>query len=144
MIKEDRIITRKNLKQLCVDFDLYTLGTSEEYEEMLKSEEIPYKWKAIIRHYLLKETSPETTMENHIFFMKEDDFSYETFQELKASFKMSVWIEADGKRHKHGHYESREYKISEIVQSEELHRKMDTIIVEELHLTKLALMMFSV
>ena len=35
-------------------------------------------------------------------------------------------------------------KISEIVQSEELHRKMDTIIVEELHLTKLALMMFSV
>lgn len=27
MIKEDRIITRKNLKQLCVDFDLYTLGT---------------------------------------------------------------------------------------------------------------------
>ena len=30
------------------------------------------------------------------------------------------------------------------LQSEELHRKMDTIIVEELHLTKLALMMFSV
>ena len=111
---------------------------------MLKREEIPYKWKAIIRHYLLKETSPETTMENHIFFMKEDDFAYETFQELKASFKMSVWTEADGKKHKHGHYESREYKISEIVQSEELHRKMDTIIVEELHLTKLALMMFSV
>ncbi len=83
-------------------------------------------------------------MENHIFFMKEDDFAYETFQELKASFKMSVWTEADGKKHKHGHYESREYKISEIVQSEELHRKMDTIIVEELHLTKLALMMFSV
>lgn len=33
MIKEDRIITRKNLKQLCVDFDLYTLGTSEEIEK---------------------------------------------------------------------------------------------------------------
>jgi hypothetical protein len=25
MIKEDRIITRKNLKQLCIDFDLYYL-----------------------------------------------------------------------------------------------------------------------
>ena len=37
MIKEERIITRNNLKQLCIDFDLYTLGTSEEYEEMLKS-----------------------------------------------------------------------------------------------------------
>lgn len=37
MITEKRIINRKNLKQLCIDFDLYTLGTSEEYEEMLKS-----------------------------------------------------------------------------------------------------------
>ena len=26
----------------------------------------------------------EQTMENHIFFMKEDDFAYETFQELKG------------------------------------------------------------
>lgn len=25
MIKENRIINRKNLKQLCIDFDLYTL-----------------------------------------------------------------------------------------------------------------------
>lgn len=37
MITENRIINRKNLKQLCIDLDLYTLGTSEEYEEMLKS-----------------------------------------------------------------------------------------------------------
>lgn len=37
MITENRIINRKNLKQLCIDFDLYTLGTSEKYEEMLKS-----------------------------------------------------------------------------------------------------------
>lgn len=37
MITENRIINRENLKQLCIDFDLYTLGTSEEYEEMLKS-----------------------------------------------------------------------------------------------------------
>lgn len=37
MIKEERIITRNNLRQLCIDLDLYTLGTSGEYEEMLKS-----------------------------------------------------------------------------------------------------------
>ena len=37
IITENRIINRKNLKQLCIDLDLYTLGTSEEYEEMLKS-----------------------------------------------------------------------------------------------------------
>lgn len=31
MIKENGIINRKNLKQLCIDFDLYTLGNFEEY-----------------------------------------------------------------------------------------------------------------
>ena len=84
----------QDFKYVLQDFGNIYIGARYSYEEMLKSEEIPYKWKAIIRHYLLKETSPETTMENHIFFMKEDDFAYETFQELKASFKMSVWIEA--------------------------------------------------
>ena len=88
----------QDFKYVLQDFGNIYIGARYSYEEMLKSEEIPYKWKAIIRHYLLKETSPETTMENHIFFMKEDDFAYETFQELKASFKMSVWIEADGEK----------------------------------------------
>ena len=111
---------------------------------MLENEDIPFKWKAVVRHYLLKEVDPATTMENHIFFMTKKDFSYETLRELKAKFKMSVWIPPDGKRHKTGHYESREYKIEEIVTSDELHRQMDSIVVEELHLTKLALMTFAV
>ena len=68
----------QDFKYVLQDFGNIYIGARYSYEEMLKSEDIPYKWKAIIRHYLLKETSPETTMENHIFFMKEDDFAYET------------------------------------------------------------------
>ena len=56
----------QDFKYVLQDFGNIYIGARYSYEEMLKSEEIPYKWKAIIRHYLLKETSPETTMENHI------------------------------------------------------------------------------
>ena len=59
----------QDFKYVLQDFGNIYIGARYSYEEMLKSEEIPYKWKAIIRHYLLKETSPETTMENHIFFI---------------------------------------------------------------------------
>ena len=76
----------QDFKYVLQDFGNIYIGARYSYEEMLKSEEIPYKWKAIIRHYLLKETSPETTMENHIFFMKEDDFAYET-DDMKAYLK---------------------------------------------------------
>ena len=134
----------RDFKYVLQDFGNLYIGARFTYGEMLENEDIPFKWKAVVRHYLLKEVDPATTMENHIFFMTKKDFSYETLRELKAKFKMSVWIPPDEKRHKTGHYESREYKIEEIVTSDELHRQMDSIVVEELHLTKLALMTFAV
>ena len=134
----------RDFKYVLQDFGNLYIGARFTYGEMLENEDIPFKWRAIVRHYLLKEVNPDTTMENHIFFMTERDFSYETFRELKAKFKMSVWIPPDGKRHRNGRYESREYKIEETVKSEELHRQMDSIIVEELLLTKLALITFAV
>lgn len=129
-----------DFKYVMQDFSNVYIGARWTYREMTENEMMPFKWKAIVTHYLLKDVDADTTLENHIFFMTEQDFSYQTLKELKAKFKMSVWV--DGK--KGGHYESREYKIEEIVKSRELHERMDTIVVEELHLSKLSLMMFSV
>ncbi|MDO4292728.1 MAG: hypothetical protein Q4C65_05780 [Eubacteriales bacterium] len=133
-----------DFKYVLQDFGNIYIGARFSYREMLAREDMPFKWKAIVRHYLLKEVSEDTTLENHIFYMKETDFSYQTLKELKAAFKLSVWQAPDGKRRKSGRYESRDYRIEEIVGSKELHRQMDTIVVEELHLSKLALMTFAV
>ena len=51
---------------------------------------------------------------------------------------MSVWSEEKGR------FESREYKITDIIHNGELHGKMDQIVVEELHLGKLSLLSFAV
>ncbi len=127
-----------DFKYVIQDFGNIYIGAHYTYGEMVSGDEMPFKWKAIVRHYFLKEVSPDTTLESHIFFMKEEDLSYQTLKELKASFKMSVWSEAKG------HYESHEYKITEIINSSRLHEQMDRIIVEELHLGKLALLSFAV
>lgn len=127
-----------DFKYVLQDFGNIYIGARYTYGEMVSGDEMPFKWKAIVRHYFLKEVSPETTMENHIFFMKEEDLSYQTLKELKASFKMSVWSEEKGR------YESREYKITDIIHNRELHGKMDQIVVEELHLGKLSLLSFAV
>lgn len=135
-------MAENDFKYVVQSFSDFYIGARWTYGEMLVNDEMPFKWKAIVRHYLIKDVAPDTTMENHIFFMTEQDFAYETLKELKARFKMSVWV--PGKGRKGGHYESREYKIEEIVRSKELHEQMDTIVVEELHLSKLALMTFAV
>lgn len=135
-------MAENDFKYVVQSFGDFYIGARWTYGEMLVNDDMPFKWKAVVRHYLLKDVAPDTTMENHIFFMTEQDFAYETYRELKARFKMSVWVPKKGSRG--GHYESREYRIEEIVNSEELHEQMDTIVVEELHLSKLALMTFAV
>lgn len=136
--------SNNDFKYVVQDFGNFYIGARYTYREMMNGENMPFKWKAVIAHYFSKAVDLDTTMENHIFFLTEQDFAYQTYKELKARFKMSVWVPADGRKHKTGHYESREYKIEEIVKSRKLHEQMDTIIVEELHLTKLALMSFAV
>ena len=95
---------------------------------MLLQEDMPFKWKAIIRHYLLKDVDEDTTLENHIFFMKKEDFSYETYRQLKAKFKLSVFNGDAGKKRTKSGYVSREYKIEEIVSNDRLHEIMDTLL----------------
>lgn len=137
-------MAENDFKYIVQSFGDFYIGARWTYGEMLVNENMPFKWKAVVRHYLLKDVAPDTKMEDHIFFMNEQDFSYETLKELKAKFKMSVWVPADGRKRRGGHYESREYTIEEIVSSKKLHDEMDTIIVEELRLSKLALLMFAV
>lgn len=137
-------MANNDFKHLVQDFNNFYIGARLTYKEMMTDEYMPFKWKAVIAHYFSKSVDVNTTMENHIFSLTEDDFAYQTYRELKAKFKLHVWVPADGKRKKTGHYESRVYKIEEIVKSKELHEKMDTIIVEELQLSKLSLLSFAV
>ena len=70
---------------------------------------------------------------------EKDSASFKAYKKMKARFKMSVWETADGKKRKKSGYVNREYSVEEIVGSKELHEKKDTIIVEEVHISKLGL-----
>jgi len=134
----------KDFKYIIQDFNSIYIGARFTYQEMMEHEDIPFKWKAVILHYLVKEADPAMKMEDHIFSMTEHDFSYQTYMQLKARFKLSVWEEKNGLFGKKSGYVSKEYSIQEIVRSKELHENRDSIIVEELHLGKMALMSFAV
>ena len=130
----------KDFKYIIHDLTNVYIGTKFTYQELMDHEEVPFKLKMIISHYLLKEVGPSTRIEDHIFYLKETDLSYFVFRQMKARFRMNVW-EEEGKN---SGYKSRVYKIDEIVNNEDLKRKMDITIVEEMHVTKLGLMSVSV
>ena len=131
-----------DFKYVMHDLTNVYIGAKYTYDEIMNSDEVPFKFKVILSHYMLKEIAGNTTLENHLFFMKPTDESYIIYKQMKAKFKLNVFREDGHGKGKPG-YVQKEYKIQEIVEGTEaafLHANMNTIFVEELHLTTLGLM----
>lgn len=120
------------------------IGARFSYAELMERDDVPFRLRSIISHYMLKEVAGDTTLENHIFFITPQNLSYLVYKQMKARFRMNVWERADGKKRKKDGYVSHTYTIDEIVQSQELKEQMNEIMVEELHLSKLGLLAVSI
>ena len=121
------------------------IGAKYTYDEIMDNDDVPVKFKTILSRYILKEVAGNTTLENHIFYMKKEDMSYMIYKQMKAKFKLNVFKE-DGHGKGQPGYVQKEYKIQDIVEGKdsiELHEKMNQIFVEELHITSLGLLAVS-
>ena len=132
-----------DFKYVMQDMTNVYIGANYTYDELMDTNEVPFKLKTIISHYMLKEVSGDTTIENHIFYLKPDSLSYLVYKQMKASFKMSIFEENGHGKNKPG-YTSHEYKIDDIMNNSDIYSKRDQIIVEEMHLTKLSLFSVSI
>ena len=130
-----------DFKYVLQDFSNIYIGARSSYAELAENEDLPHKLREVIVRIFLTETAEDTTPENHLFYLTKDSVSYRALKKMKARFRMSVWEEADGKKRKKSGYVNREYGLDEIVDSGELHAKKDSIIVEEMHISKLGLSM---
>jgi len=129
----------RDFKYVIQDVSKLYVGAKFTYQEMMDTDEIPFKFKAILSHYILKEVAGNTTPENHIFFIKDTDISYMVFKQMKIRFKLDfpvlkkdVW-----------QYRSEYHTIDEIVHNEQWKERMDEIVVEEMMISKLQIMMMS-
>ncbi len=124
-------MAERDYKHVVQDVTNLYIGAKLTYGEMLDIDEIPFKFKIILSRYILKEMSRETSIENHIFFMKKEDMSYMIYKKLKAKFRLYVF---DDKKES---YIAHDLKIDEIVDDEYLHENMNTIFVDEMHISKI-------
>ena len=65
-----------DFKYVMHDLTNIYIGAKFTYEEMMNSDEVPFKFKVILSHYILREVDGNTTLENHLFFLKPTDESY--------------------------------------------------------------------
>ena len=59
----------QDFKYVMQDVSKVYIGAKFTYQEMLDRDDIPFKFKAILSHYMLKEVSTDTTPENHLCYV---------------------------------------------------------------------------
>ncbi len=138
-------VQNRDFKYFMQDTGSLYLGAKYSYAEILGDEMVTFKYKSIVEHYILKDTDPETTLESQLYYMTPEQFSYKTYLQLKARVKVSMLVEK--KRLLGGssvQYEGKVMKLEEFVKMNLAQKKKCGVVVQELVLSKLAVMTFSV
>lgn len=135
----------RDYKYFMQDTGSVYLGAKLSYAEILQDEMVNFKFKSIVEHYILKDTDPETTLESQFYYMTREQFSYRTYEQLRAKVKISVLTEKKSLFGKvRTGYETKLLRLSEFVDMNLAQKKARGVVIQELALSKLALMSFSV
>ncbi len=143
-MKAGEELQNNDFKYVMMDMGNIYLGAKLSYEELLHEELSPFKLKAIIRQYILKETMVDTTLESQFYYLEKDMFLYEIFSQLKVKVKVNIQVEKKSLCGKSVYrYEERILKIKELAEMNLAKKKALGVIVCEVIVSKLGLMTFS-
>lgn len=135
----------EDFKYVMQDTGNLYLGAKYSYEELLEAEAAPFKLKAIINHYVLKEASPETTLESQFYYLDRESFLYEVFCQLKVKVKVQIQTEQKGFLGKGKiRYQERIFSLKELTDMNLARKKASGVIIREIIISMLGMMTFSV
>ncbi|MDE5937706.1 MAG: hypothetical protein K2H37_01320 [Lachnospiraceae bacterium] len=135
----------RDYKYFMQDTGSVYLGGKLSYAEILQDEMVNFKFKSIVEHYIFKDTDPGTTLESHLYYMTKDQFSYRTYEQLRAKVKVNMLEDKKtffGKK-KTG-YATKLMPLAELADMNLAQKKAKGVVIQELALSKLGLMAFSV
>ena len=138
--------TYADFKYVMQDTGSYAFGARYTYGELMSADPAPFKFRAIIEHYIYKDTFPETSLESHLYYMTPDMFSARTYCELGAKVKIGIDEQAASlfRKKKRIVRKERLIKVEDFMEMDVATKKRKNVAVMELVISKLALMSFSV
>lgn len=139
--------TYADFKYVMQDTGTYAFGARYTYGELMSADPAPFKFKAIIEHYIYKDTLPETSIESHLYYLTPDMFSARTYCELGAKVKIGIDEPAPSlfkKKKTKIVRKERLIKVEDFMDMDTATKKRKNVAVIELVISKLALMSFSV
>lgn len=119
------------------------VGTKYTLGEITEEEEILFKFRLIVERYVLPEADISDTLETQLYYMKPKDFVVRIYKQLKAKVKVNIIEE---KRSITGavkqQYVTKMIKVEELAAMTPEEKEKKGVVVQELRMSKLALMGF--
>ncbi len=120
------------------------IGAKFTYGELLENEDINFKFKAIVERYILPESTPDTTLESELYYLSEDSFIYKTYQQLRLSIKVNVLRDKKRLFRKPvREYTEEIWKLKDLVKMPVEEKEKAGVVIQELILSKTALLGFA-
>ena len=121
------------------------LGAKFTYEELLGHEMVPFKLKAILTHYILKEAALDTTLESQFYYLEDNTFLFDTFMQLKIKVKVQIQRERKSLLGKTRiEYKEDILTLQELTGMNLARKKASGVLIREIIVSKLGMMTFSV
>ena len=118
------------------------VGSKFTLYEILESEDMPFKFRLIVERYILPEADLQDTLETHLYYLEPKSFIVKIYKQRKAKVKVNVIEE------KRSIFGSKKQYVTKLVTVEELtamsreEKENKGLVVQELIMSKLALMAF--
>lgn len=135
----------EDFKYMLQDTGNLYIGARFTYRELMEHPDMNFKFKSIMEHYIFKEADPDTSLESEFYYLKEESFVYRTFEQLKTKVKINILVDKKslfGKKKRV--YVEKIMPMKNFVSISLAQKKRDGVVVQEIVLSKLALMSFVV
>ena len=127
----------EDYKYVMADTSCLYLGAKYSWEDIIRNEEIPFKVRTIVQRYILPETMAENTLESEIYYVKNDGILYKTLRQLKVKVKYL-------QKGKKSRFEQTYMSLEDFARIPASEKEKRQIMIQEISISKLALMMFAV
>lgn len=139
--------TYEDYKYVMMDTAYLYLGGKYTYEEIWENDDVPFKFQTIVERYIVPDMGTETTLESHLYYIQKSDFTYKTYQQLKAKVKVSRLTTKKpflGIGQPKRVYETVVMPLAELAEMSKEEKERQGIFIQELIINKLSMMAFTV
>lgn len=127
----------RDFKYVINSVSTLSIGPKYTYRELMEADECNFKLRTVIRLYMLREVDPDTTLESHLYYLKEGDLSFDAYNEMKC--RLLVMYPVRG-RNGDTTYKEKKVKIRDFAAIAPKEKERDGLYIREIEISKLALM----